>query len=367
LGEEITKNIYKFVMKKSIIIMILGWLAITVQSQNLLPQSCYLRLEGMNQGKKEIVHLVKVNDSLYGDYNATEMYGKMNAKGSFWLKEWPGDKGISIKGQYTDNQHIPVTLTNENIKGKKIAFNMYVRYPEGSLQLKVYHENAVRKITKDPKSPSATVKLTMLVPDGSGIQPNVADSVNRIMQNAFKETAEFQVKNGSPDALLTNIKNDFLDNYSKSNEELYKEMPGASYEWVLLKCTHIIYNDEHKLSFYNSSYTFTGGAHGQGTQEFTSVNLKTGNTITMNDLFKPGYETQLTRLLTNKLQQNLKLPAGGKLNDAGYFVDEVKPNDNFYVNGQGIGFYYNQYDIAPYSSGPTDIFLTREELKGLLK
>ncbi len=347
--------------------MILGWLAITVQSQNLLPQSCYLRLEGLNLGKKEIVHLVKVNDSLYGDYNAKELSGKINAKGAFWLKEWPGDKGISIKGQYTDNQHIPVTMANEGGKGKKISFNMYVRYPEGSIQLKVYHENAIRKLTKDPKSPAASVNLAILVPDGTGIPAVVADSVSRIMQKTFNETADYQVSKGTPEALLTSIKSEFLDNYSNSNEELYKEMPGASYEWVLLKCTHIIYNDDHKLSFYNSSYTFTGGAHGQGTQEFTTVNLKTGKIITLNDLFKPGYENQLTPLLTNKLHQNLKLPAGGKLNDAGYFVDEIKPNDNFYVNGQGIGFYYNQYDIAPYSSGPTDIFLTREELKGLLR
>jgi hypothetical protein len=62
----------------------------------------------------------------------------------------------------------------------------------------------------------------------------------------------------------------------------------------------------------------------------------------------------------------LKLPGTGKLTDSGYFVDEIKPNENFYVTGEGVGFVYNHYEIAPYSFGATDIFLTKEGLKEIL-
>jgi hypothetical protein len=167
--------------------------------------------------------------------------------------------------------------------------------------------------------------------------------------------------------MLAAVKKDFLDNYVSSNEAMYKEMPGASFEWELLKFIHIIYNDDFKITFYLLNYEFTGGAHGLETQDYASVDLKTGKQITLNDLFKPGFESKLTILLSGKLHQMLKLPASAKLTESGYFVDEIKPNDNFYVKGQGIGFLYNHYEIAPYSFGATDIFLTREELKGILK
>jgi hypothetical protein len=45
----------------------------------------------------------------------------------------------------------------------------------------------------------------------------------------------------------------------------------------------------------------------------------------------------------------------------------VDPNDNFFITGGGIGFFYNPYEIAPYSSGSTEIFLPWEEILPLLK
>ncbi|MEI7723557.1 MAG: DUF3298 domain-containing protein [Bacteroidota bacterium] len=350
------------------ITLLMCWFAVNIQAQSLLPPSCYMRLEGFkDQQSKIILHLVKVNDSLYGDYNAGELSGKINAKGKFWLKSWPGETEVDIKGQFKDNKHLSITWENTATKEKKLSFELAEKYPEGSIPFKVYFETAVRKIAPDPKSPQASVKLSLLVPEITENHLPGIDSLSRILIKSFSQPSGDQGNQESAETMLAAVKKDFLDNYISSNEAMYKEMPGESFGWELLKYIHIIYNDDFKLTFYLVNYEFTGGAHGLETQVFSSVDMKTGKQLTLNDLFKSGYESKLTILLTGKLHQMLKLPASGKLTESGYFVDEIKPNDNFYVKGQGIGFLYNHYEIAPYSFGATDIFLTREELKGLLK
>ncbi|HEY9114603.1 MAG TPA: RsiV family protein, partial [Bacteroidales bacterium] len=48
-------------------------------------------------------------------------------------------------------------------------------------------------------------------------------------------------------------------------------------------------------------------------------------------------------------------------------VDSISPNRNIYVNGNGIGFLYNSYEIAPYSTGATNVFLEFSQIKDLLR
>jgi hypothetical protein len=51
----------------------------------------------------------------------------------------------------------------------------------------------------------------------------------------------------------------------------------------------------------------------------------------------------------------------------GLFENQIRHNGNFAVTGSGIGFLYNQYDIAPYAAGQITVDLSFDELKGILK
>jgi hypothetical protein len=373
-------------MKKTLFLtLILSGLSLYIHSQDLLSQPRYMRLVGsIDQQSSMVLHLVKINDTLYGDYTSiiagkekantksianptVQVFGKINPNGKFWLKIWPGDQGIDFKGQFKDDHHITVTMESAAGKGKKTAFDLTENIPEGSIPLKVYHETDEKKLVKSPDSPVGHLDLSLLVPMIADHQTYHLDSVTRNILKSFSETSEYRTDQTSAETTLASLKKEFFDNYYSSNETMYKEMPGASFGWELLKFTHIIYNEDRKLTYYILTYSYTGGAHGLENQIYTSINLETGKPMAMNELFEPGYENKLTVLLTGKLHQMLKLPLSGKLTDSGYFVDEIKPNENFYLNGQGVGFFYNHYEIAPYSFGATDIFLTKEELKGILK
>ena len=57
-----------------------------------------------------------------------------------------------------------------------------------------------------------------------------------------------------------------------------------------------------------------------------------------------------------------------ELEDKAYLQDtEMYPSENFRLGKDSIYFFYNVYEIAPYSTGATEIALSYDVLQGLLK
>jgi hypothetical protein len=162
------------------------------------------------------------------------------------------------------------------------------------------------------------------------------------------------------------MKQVYFENYLATNEGIYNEKMATGFNWQSLKFLHILTNGSHILCFYIDHYAFTGGAHGIQTRQFTVVNLWTGKEVEMKNIFKENTEVQLNSILSDKIHEMNHLPTTQSLNDAGFYTDTVKPTDNFYITHEGVGFFYNQYDIAPYASGSIDVFVPFRELKDLL-
>lgn len=100
-----------------------------------------------------------------------------------------------------------------------------------------------------------------------------------------------------------------------------------------------------EINIYN--YPF-GAAHGLTARKTPSVNLKTGEFYTLNDLFKGGiYWTKyLNDIITNMIktdpQYEYVYPDGFK---------GIEENQDFYVDKNNLFIYFTPYDIAPYAAG----------------
>lgn len=368
----------KYVAALTIIFIILVF---HTTAQTTQPLNSYLQFSGtIDKESLLTMNLVRVGDSLYGDYTciaagkvlktdyrykgeSRQVFGKITGKGNFWIKEWPGSEGPVFRGRFTDNQTLRGTWSPNMRSGIKFPFVLAEKNTVGSLRFNPYIVRDHKNLLKDAKSPRAKINMILLALAKESIFKGF-DTVQRILLSKFSGD---DYKQGDPEKTLAEIRKDYFANYVQDNEALYKEMPGASFGWELIRSTHIIYNNHDKLCFYILSYSFTGGAHGQQSQVFTTIDLKKNRIITPQDLFIPGFEAELDRLLTKKLHTMSNLPESAKLSESGYFTDEINHNDNFYMNGNGIGFFYNQYEIAPYSFGATEIFLTMEELRPILK
>ncbi|HZX62429.1 MAG TPA: DUF3298 domain-containing protein [Bacteroidales bacterium] len=366
----------KIIYSIGILVFILG--AVSGNAQNMVPKKCYLHLIGtINKEYPIEMNLVKINDTIYGDYSFVQpgkipfgkentgkgipVYGKMSSGEAFSLKELIATPGSLFKGKFVNSQALSGTFESSS-GSKPLPFEVMEKYPEGSIAMNVYYQKAVMPLVKKPRSPVAAIQLGMLLP-GESANPLISDSLIHLMLVKFTGK---QVRITQPVKLLDGMKQIYFENYLSTNEGIYNETMASSFNWQSLKFVHILMNGSHILSFYIDHYAFTGGAHGLQTRQFTVVNLWTGKEVGLKDIFIESFEAQLSSILSDKIHEMNHLPTSQSLKEAGFFTDTVKPTDNFYITREGIGFFYNQYDIAPYASGSIDVFIPFRELKDVL-
>ena len=112
-------------------------------------------------------------------------------------------------------------------------------------------------------------------------------------------------------------------------------------------------------------YSFTGGAHPNPFGLLVSYDLTKGaKPLEINDLVS---DTNAVRPALEKAYKILKgLKETDALGDLVYpEIKQMPMPANVGVAAEGIRFYYNVYEIAPYAIGDGDVLLTWEQLGGL--
>jgi len=130
-----------------------------------------------------------------------------------------------------------------------------------------------------------------------------------------------------------------------------KNYPFFPYESIM-KYT-VTLNAACKLSTYTDKYQYTGGAHGNTLRASSNWNLNTGSVIEMKDIFYNGEDFVsliIDQIIQLASQQMIQDPTIYFDNYKELLVNNFKPN-NFYLTPIGITIFYQQYEVAPYSSG----------------
>lgn len=100
-----------------------------------------------------------------------------------------------------------------------------------------------------------------------------------------------------------------------------------------------------------------GAAHGDFDNAYLNYDLLKGKVLTEADVFKPGYEEQLLKLIRAKVAERQDLLVK---------PEEVKIPANFRITDEGIDFVYSIYEITPYSSGEPSVSFYAPELNDIL-
>lgn len=174
-----------------------------------------------------------------------------------------------------------------------------------------------------------------------------------------------------PEDIIRSVNNEFRKTYFEAHKDDSNED---------IKEHAFSFSEEHNvgISLYNLNYQYLtlekdfyeylGGAHGMGGSIFVNLDIKLKTEITLSNLFTPSGLKQLPRLLEQQFRIDQKLKPGQSLVDGGLFENKIEQvSDNFYMTQKGIGFYYLQYEIAPYVMGPIEIVLPFSKIKALLK
>lgn len=208
-----------------------------------------------------------------------------------------------------------------------------------------------------------------------GAQSNaLKDSINNTL-TTYCIGKEYLGK--EPKAAISAFKDSYIKSYKDEVEKFYledtkkneeSEFTGEWYNYSKSIKANIQFNEYSLLVYKIDTYEYTGGAHGMYSSNFINFDLNTGKRIKLGDIFKSDYKKELTRLLITQLQKNNKVTSESELEDLGYFITEpLSPTENFYITKEGLSFFYNAYEIAPYAMGSTTINIPFSAMMNILK
>ncbi len=124
---------------------------------------------------------------------------------------------------------------------------------------------------------------------------------------------------------------------------------------------------DSSLAIIQLADEMSGGAHPNENVNYINWNTKADLQIRLDDILKSGYKTRLTEIAETIFRKDEHLGKSDAL-DGYFFKDGIFTlNDNFQITPSGLSYYYNNYEIKPYSEGPTVLLIPYTKIKSLLK
>jgi hypothetical protein len=161
------------------------------------------------------------------------------------------------------------------------------------------------------------------------------------------------------------IEKDFLDAIKNTDE---KPIIEASYTYHEMSSNEILYNKSNLICYAVSVEYFTGGAHGEHGYNNYVIYLQTGDIMEEMDIFVDNYQDDLARIIVNAIASAHHVTDPVELENMGFFnIKEIYPNNNFYVDENGITYTFNHYEIAAHSVGKIDVVLPYDKIRHLIR
>lgn len=327
-------------------------------------ENFYSRYTGTLENNPALLNLVQLNSKLRAHLFFTEndtashavLTGMIDNRGDFFLKR-ELETDTLIKGRMNSSQ-LEGFYFAESKDLQRIAFS--ANNNGGSITLIPYNLSVDKKLFEErEESPSAIFESELIVPKAEDFR-QLQDS---ILTQAFLAGDQNNLLL-LPNQVLQRQADIFFSNYQKLST--YDSLPSHSLQWIKSEEVGVVMNQHELLCIETSEYVFSGGAHGMLNRLFYVFDSQSGKRLKMEDVFLPQSDSILTELLTNEIRSRYEINNDSSLKSFGLFVEVVEPNTNFWISTTGIGFYYNSYELAPYSYGQSDLFLPFTRLKGLL-
>lgn len=318
----------------------------------------------------------KISGYYYYSFELTEQSGEYHYGKTIPVSgTLDGDRLIMYDYNNTESRFSGRVKQDFSIKGSwqrrkyedPITFSLSEDYKIGSIPLKCYSKSYENRldIPDMPKNerPAAKIDVLVIYPEKAK-NPTLFKSIDHII-TSFMLSDSMAVND--PELLIENITFDFFESYREASDGVPDIQQSASFNWMKKLNMEVIYNENNLLSMRFDKYGYTGGAHGVNIVLYRIFDLNSGLPIELDDIFIKGYEEELTRILDKKLRRLNGIAAEENLYESGFLIDSLAHTENFYVNNDGIGFFYNVYEIASYATGSTELFCSFYDLKGILR
>lgn len=133
--------------------------------------------------------------------------------------------------------------------------------------------------------------------------------------------------------------------------------PFHSYEFNINY--QITYNTDCITSLFFETYTYMGGAHGSTIRSSDTWNFASGKKLELRDFYPrhTGFVTEIQENIKQQISNRLEIQPASFFPDYAKLLQDSFDTRRYYLTPDGIILYYQQYDIAPYSSGIPEFLL----------
>lgn len=225
-------------------------------------------------------------------------------------------------------------------------------------------------VENDTTLPFADVNVSFVYP----VKFRDAESLARLEQ-IFKGTffGDMLYDSMTPQEAMDQYISDYSERY-KSLSNLYYEdkarLDGKtpSWYWYYMNTNNkILFQNDSILSYAVEYSDYEGGAHGSYNIIYTNIDLNQLVTVSEEDLFVPDYYKRLKDKIVQSLMKQYDAEVPDSLLMRGFFtIEDIVPNNNFWLSDSAIHYSYNQYEIAPYSMGVIDVAVPYSELNNIV-
>jgi hypothetical protein len=240
---------------------------------------------------------------------------------------------------------------------------------EAQVTFKTYELKKDHHLQGDAKNPVLSISLNLQFPDTFS-NVTVLNKIRKaILSDYFPDIDKNIV---DPKIAMDAYIKEYIKFYETSDDvssygEKEDEDAQAEVAWWDNEKMIIRNNSDNILSYTIESNRFMGGAHGGKNYLNAVINLKTGERITEEDLFTEESRPQIVALILKEIMQKHNVQKAKDLEEIGFFdVNDIDLNKNFYITREGIIYTFNEYEIAAYALGTTEVLLSYEDISGFM-
>lgn len=314
------------------------------------------RMEGNYSFKLE------VNDSLTHLSHIVTLYGDIDRHNEVIFKQYHTDD-TAIDGLFYDQRFVGSWYDH---KGSTVQpFTLTESYPKGSMPMNIFYLHSDKELVPRAQgSPSAEIELTLLYPKSSThISQAVVDSVKKFIQEQFFG----QYKPGQlPAGMLSKSEHNFYNWFGELNSH-WKTNHKLGFNLEKRVQVSVIFNGYDLLCLQYKKRGYSGRGNPMEHISYDMVDLRNGEKLTFENIFKPEMKTALTRLINKKTRMDNGLSDSDSLKKAGFYYNNIPISEDISFSGNGIYLIYNIYDIAPPAMGIQKVFLPFSELGSYIK
>ncbi|WP_455585232.1 DUF3298 domain-containing protein [Bacteroides sp.] len=242
----------------------------------------------------------------------------------------------------------------------------------GSLEFDSIQVNKTAHLFGDTAKPACNLVINFTYPVKSSDEL-LKDTLNKYFISACFGDKYIGEK---PQEVVKQYTEAYIQEYRRDLEPMYLEdekdkeneaSVGAWYSYYKGIESHVQLYEKNLLVYRIDYNEYTGGAHGIYMTTYLNMDLGLMRPLRLDDIFVGEYQEALTDLIWNQLMADNDAKTRAELEDMGYgSTGEIAPTENFYLNKEGITFYYNVYDITPYAMGPVVVSIPFQMMEHML-